>query len=99
MAAWYAAGGFAVVDRNWRRRAGELDLVLRRGPLVVFCEVKARRSNAFGRGVEAVGLAKRRRIRRLAAEWLAGAGLGAVEVRFDVAGVDGTEVTVVEGAF
>ena len=99
VAAWYEVRNFEVVARNWRCRSGELDLVLRRRDLVVFCEVKARRSGAYGTGVEAVTALKRRRLRRLAAAWLAAASCGPVEVRFDVAAVDGARVTVVEAAF
>ena len=47
-AAWYRAHGYAVLDRNWRCREGELDLVVRRGRTLVFVEVKARRTDRFG---------------------------------------------------
>ena len=47
-ARWYRTRGYEVVARNWRCRAGELDLVARIDRTVVFCEVKARRSDAFG---------------------------------------------------
>lgn len=104
VAAWYEARGFAVVARNWRVREGELDIVARHGPLLVFCEVKTRRSDAFGLPVEAVTARKRARIRVLAARWLAEQRPGAVDVRFDVASVrpDGRgawAVEVVEAAF
>ena len=64
--AWYVAAGYAVLARNWRCREGELDLVLSRDGVVVFCEVKARSSAAFGVPAEALTPAKRRRIRLLA---------------------------------
>ncbi len=70
-AAWYEARGYEVVARNWRCRAGELDIVARRDRLYVFCEVKTRSSDAFGVPAEAVGPAKRARLRRLAALWFA----------------------------
>ena len=73
MAEWYEARGFGVVVRNWRSRSGEIDLVARLGDLVVICEVKTRTSDIFGSPEEAVTVAKARRIRRLAAEWLASA--------------------------
>ena len=99
-AEWYSAHGYAVVARNWRCREGELDLVLRRGATYVFCEVKARTSDAFGAPVEAVGREKQARVRRLAARWLSEAApRPAAEVRFDVASVlDGT-VSILEAAF
>ena len=63
----YVAEGYEILDRNWRCRQGELDLVLHRDRVLVFCEVKTRTSVAFGAGVEAVTREKQLRIRRLAA--------------------------------
>ena len=51
----YEAAGYEVLDRNWRVRGGEIDLVLARGDEVVFCEVKTRTSSRFGHASEAVG--------------------------------------------
>ena len=79
-------------------RGGELDLVLFRDGEIVFCEVKARRSNRFGTAAEAVDWRKQRRIRSLAAQWLRATGHRG-RVRFDVATVTGVEVDVIEGAF
>jgi putative endonuclease len=98
-AAWYEARGWTVLDRNWRCRAGELDLVLRRGRTTVFCEVKTRSSLAFGSPLEAVTRTKEQRIRRLAAMWLEAATGPAGEVRFDVAAVLDGQLEVVEAAF
>ena len=69
-ARWYEEHGYEVLERNWRRREGEVDLIVRRGPTVVFCEVKTRSSDRFGTGAESVLPAKQRRIRRLASRWL-----------------------------
>jgi putative endonuclease len=97
---WYRARGFEVLARNWRCRDGEIDLVVRRGPMVVFCEVKSRASTAFGAPVEAVTPTKQARLRRLAAAWLrATPATGRRDVRFDVAAVLGDRVEVVEEAF
>jgi len=79
--------GMVVIDRNWRCPQGELDLVALDGDVIVFCEVKTRRSLVFGSGVEAVIGIKARRLRRLAAAWLAQHGTQGREVRFDVIGV------------
>jgi putative endonuclease len=100
-AAWYTKHGYEVVARNWRCRDGELDLIVRSGRTYVFCEVKTRRSNAFGAPVEAVTRDKQMRIRRLAARWLEDGAPGpAKDIRFDVASVMGPkDVEVVEGAF
>ena len=72
---------------------------------VVFCEVKTRRGTAFGSPAEAVTLAKQRRLRRLAARWMAQhPGVRARELRFDVASVlalrgETPVIDVIEGAF
>jgi putative endonuclease len=99
VAAWYEANGYIVVERNWRRREGELDLIARKGRNYVFCEVKTRTTDAFGAPQEAVGRVKQTRIRHLAAQWLADAPVRAVAIRFDVAAVLGGQVEVLEGAF
>jgi putative endonuclease len=83
-AAWYERNGFVVVVRNWRGKAGELDLVVSRSALLVICEVKTRSSSRFGGGAEAVGVEKQRRIRRLAGEFL-NQHRWQGDVRFDVA--------------
>ena len=70
MARWYADAGYRVLDRNWRCREGELDVVVARGSVLVFCEVKTRRSTAFGVPAEAVTVTKQRRLRTLAMRWL-----------------------------
>lgn len=71
--------------RNWRCSIGELDLVLRRGTTVVFCEVKTRRGGGFGGPFEAVHAAKQRKLRALAQVFLSRIPYG--DVRFDVASV------------
>jgi putative endonuclease len=100
---WYEARGFEILDRNWRVREGEIDLVARRGATVVFCEVKTRSSDRFGVPVEAVTMTKQRRLRTLAARWLAAHPTQRGEVRFDVASVtpagEFPAVDVIEAAF
>lgn len=100
-AGWYLGHGYEVVDRNWRCSEGEVDLVAvrRRDRLVVFCEVKARRSGRFGSAAAAVGRDKQARLRRLAARWLAEHAVRAAGVRFDVAAWDAGRFEVVEAAF
>jgi len=104
VAAWYEAAGFTVVDRNWRVREGELDVIARRGGVLVFCEVKTRRSDAYGTPAKAVTARKQARLRKLALQWLAARGARAAQLRFDVASVrpDGRGawiVDVLEAAF
>ena len=81
--------GFVVLDRNWRCREGELDIVARDcDGTLVFCEVKTRSSTLFGEPSEAVSRVKAGRIRTLALRWLeAHPTLRGGEVRFDVISV------------
>lgn len=83
----YLRMGFRLVTRNWRCPAGELDLVLRSGSLLVFCEVKARSGTGFGGGYEAVTWQKRRKLRQLAELFLLASRVRPQHVRFDVASV------------
>lgn len=102
-ARWYEGQGYDVLERNWRRREGEVDLIVRRGRTVAFCEVKTRSSDRFGTGAESVLAAKQRRIRRLASRWLSeltpASGRSRVEVRFDVVSITAGHVEVIEDAF
>ena len=101
---WYVRHGYEVVARNWRCTAGEIDLILRSpgaagAAVIVFCEVKARASAEYGGPEGAVNWVKQRRLRRLAAIWLAAVRpAGSVTVRFDVAAVVGARVQVIESA-
>lgn len=85
VARWYEQNGYEIIDRQWRVRSGEIDLVAHKNSLIVFCEVKTRSSNAFGTPAEAVSKQKQLRLRKLAMEWLRMHGKTAKEIRFDVA--------------
>ncbi|GAB7190584.1 YraN family protein [Kineococcus sp. NUM-3379] len=79
--------GMVVLARNWRCELGEVDVVARDGDCLVVCEVKTRRTTAAGHPLEAVTPAKVARLRRLAAAWMAAAGVHPPEVRLDVVAV------------
>ena len=88
IAARHLAGlGMELVDRNWRCDAGEIDLVLRDGRVLVVCEVKTRTSEAFGTPLESVTQAKAARLRRLAGRWLLVHDCHPDDVRIDLVGV------------
>ena len=72
---------------------------MRRADTVVFCEVKTRADDASVAAQRRSAWAKQRRLRRLAAAWLASTGVHGVDVRFDVAAVTGTRIEVIEAAF
>jgi putative endonuclease len=98
---WYVARGYRILERNWRSKVGELDLICARGDVVVFCEVKTRRSDRLGGPAEAVTRSKQRRLRRLAAEYLRSSTwvCGPRDVRFDIVAILGGELSVMEAAF
>ena len=95
--------GYAILDRRVRFRGGEIDIVARDGQTLVFVEVKARETGAFGGGGEAVTMYKRRRIVQLAIEYVARRRLGDCGVRFDVVSVqldsEPASIEVYKGAF
>jgi putative endonuclease len=80
--------GFRPLERNYRVRAGELDLIVYDGQTLVFAEIKTRRAGGWD-PLEAITHAKQRRLRLLAATWLAGRATPprAREFRFDAVGV------------
>ena len=79
--------GWQVLERNWRCRDGELDLVALDGDELVVVEVKTRRSTAYGHPAEAVTAIKLARVRRLAAAWLAAHDVRPGSIRVDVIAV------------
>lgn len=88
LAAHHLVGlGMVLLDRNWRCPAGEIDLVLREGSVLVVCEVKTRTTAAFGMPLEAVDRRKLERLRRLGAAWLRAHDVRVRDVRIDVVGV------------
>ncbi|OHT80008.1 YraN family protein [Mycobacteroides saopaulense] len=85
LAAGYLSGdGFTILDRNWRCRYGEIDIIAADGEMLIFVEVKTRTGQAFGSPAEAVTYAKLRRLRRLAGIWLAAQNGSWSSVRIDV---------------
>ena len=79
--------GFVILERNWRCDIGEIDVVARDGADLVVCEVKTRRSEAFGTPTEAVSARKVRRMRSLALRWLKDKVVNPRLIRFDVVGI------------
>jgi putative endonuclease len=89
----YRLRGYRVLDANARAGGNELDVVLRRGRRLVFCEVKMRSGPGFGDPWEAVGPEKERRLRRAAEGFLARhPALAGLELGFEVAAVRGRRI-------
>lgn len=94
MAEQLSAEGWAVLDRNWRCEAGELDLVVERAGAVRVVEVKAR-APGDPSGLDAVDRSKRRRLRSAAEAWLDARGAPNREIAFLLVVVTGGD----EGSF
>ena len=80
--------GYAILARRYRTRHGEIDIIARDGPALVFIEVKTRRDDQFGGGAAAVTMFKQQRIGRMAIDYLARRGCVDSECRFDVVTID-----------
>jgi putative endonuclease len=78
------ARGFRILDRGFRTRTGEIDIVADESGVLVFVEVKARSSLRSGRPSEAVNSRKRLRMLKAARQWLARHDAGEAPCRFDV---------------
>ncbi len=87
-AAFIAARGHVVVSRNYRCRRGEIDLIFRDGSVLVFCEVRTRRSAVAGQAVESVTRQKQIKVLRVARHYLAEYPRRAAGLRFDVVAID-----------
>lgn len=86
-----AGAGLQLLEKNARFRAGEWDLVMADGPLLVFVEVRLRRNAHFGGALASVDWRKQRKLERAAALWLQRhPEHRARRVRFDVVGFSGT---------
>lgn len=97
------SAGYRVLERNFRVRPGEVDLVAEENGVICFVEVKGRRSAGFGLPAEAVTAEKQRRIFRAAEAWLARERRGREPCRFDVVSIretpDGPEIEILRDAF
>jgi putative endonuclease len=99
-ARWYRLRGYRVLAANAWVGGYELDLVVRRGRRLVFCEVKEKLGDAFGEPEEMVDAEKQRRIRRAAAGWLAAhPEANGLDVSFDVIAVQSGRLRRLAEAF
>lgn len=92
--------GYRILQKNYRCRAGEIDLIAVHKGYLVFVEVKYRQKDRTGQPEEAVNLQKQRQISKVAAWYLAEQGLNVyTPCRFDVVAVTPEEIRVYEDAF
>lgn len=93
------ATGWEIAAHRFRAGRSEIDLVARKGRLVAFVEVKARRGAGFGSPLEAVTGAKRRDLVKVARAWMDRFGRPGDVYRFDCIGVQSGQLEYVEDAF
>ena len=83
--------GMRILERNWRCRLGEIDIIAAEadatGLTLVFCEVKCRSGLGFGHPLEAITYTKMRTLRQLAAQWMREHRMKASSIRLDAIGV------------
>lgn len=91
--------GYDIIERNYKNKIGEIDLIARHNNRIVFIEVKSRATAQFGYPREAVNFKKQQKIRRVAEVFLKSKGLLDSFVRFDVVEILAGEITHLESAF
>ena len=104
LAAWYLKkNGYKIIEQNYRTPLGEIDIIAREKKIIVFVEVKSRRSNRFGNPKWAVTPQKQRKISRVALQYLKSTRQMNISARFDVVAVssnrDEPRIEIVKNAF
>ena len=97
--AYLTQKGARILEMNYRRPTGEIDIIARQGGVMLFVEVKRRSSLRYGRPSEAVNRQKQAHILRTAQLYLQEKRLGDVPIRFDVIEVLPGEIRHIENAF
>jgi putative endonuclease len=93
------AAGYCIVERNFRCKAGELDIVARDGDVLVFVEVRSRSDDEHGSAAEMIRHAKQRRVARVAAYYLATATPVFEDCRFDIVAITAGDAVLIKDAF
>ncbi len=91
--------GYEIIEYNFYSRHGEIDIIAKHEGYLVFLEVKYREDNKSGHPLEAVSLAKQKTICKCALYYMKKKGIQDVPVRFDVVGILGNKVTLIQNAF
>lgn len=95
--------GYRLIERNFKIKIGEIDIIAEDGQTLVFVEVKTRLNKEFGQPFEAVNLFKQKKIRCIAEAYLQRKPLNGREARFDVISIllepDKTRIEHIENAF
>lgn len=91
--------GYEIIQYNFYSKSGEIDIVANHGGYLVFVEVKYRESNKNGHPLEAVSITKQKAISKCAAYYLKKNKISDIPVRFDVVGILGEQITLIQNAF
>ena len=96
--------GYRLLERNFKAKSGEIDIIAQKGMFVVFVEVKTRKSGVFGRPSESVTSKKQQKIKDTALEYMQQNDVDGLQPRFDVAevfvsGGETYHVEIIENAF
>lgn len=96
--------GYKIIDRNYRCRSGEIDIIAEDGVVLVFVEVKTRKGESFGHPFEVIGLNKQRKIARSALDYMSVHGIKERDCRFDAVSIlvdahEGVSIELVKNAF
>lgn len=86
-ASFLQAQGYEIIERNYRKRFGEIDIIAEDGEALVFIEVKTRKSNRFGSPLEAVDIRKQQKMSRVALAYLNSFEITDRAARFDVVAI------------
>lgn len=91
--------GVEILERNYRSRFGEIDIIAKEDNTLLFIEVKYRKNESFGYPLEAVDFAKRQKIKKTARFFLNENHYFNMNIRFDCIGIMGSNIDLIKGAF
>jgi putative endonuclease len=91
--------GYRIIERNFKTKIGELDIIAREGGALCFVEVRSRATTAFGDAIESVDHVKRARVSRMAQLYLTWRKPELTVARFDVLGITGDRITLIRDAW
>ncbi|MGM0569068.1 MAG: YraN family protein, partial [Elusimicrobiota bacterium] len=90
---------YSIIKRNWRCRAGEIDIIAREGDTLCFIEVKSRNTNSHGTALESVDRFKKEKLITLAEHYISENNISDTDLRFDVVAVFRDSVKLLRNAF
>jgi putative endonuclease len=91
--------GYRIIERNFKTKIGELDIIAREGGVLCFVEVRSRTSDHYGDAIESVDHLKRARVSRMAQLYLTWRRPAFDVARFDVLGITGDRITLIRDAW